>query len=144
MTNITMKFPFTSWSQEVQCDYLPWVINTCISNLSWRLPGLMRVFFYPDFIRSIYLFWIERSRVISVKCIDNMKIKSTEMYARTAQHIRDVKFDILFGSDLPQMGQIRDFLRSVSVHFGSPRQIILKLILKSLILRAKMYYYNWS
>ena len=31
----------------------------------------------------------------------------------------------------PQMGQIWDFLRSVSVHFGSPSQNVLKLILKS-------------
>ena len=29
------------------------------------------------------------------------------------------------------MGQIWDFLRSVSVHFGSPSQNVLKLILKS-------------
>ena len=29
------------------------------------------------------------------------------------------------------MGQIWDFLRSVSVHFGAPRQNVLKLILKS-------------
>ena len=29
------------------------------------------------------------------------------------------------------MGKIRDFLRSVSVHFGAPRQNVLKLILKS-------------
>ena len=34
-------------------------------------------------------------------------------------------------SDWPQMGQIWDFLRSVSVHFGAPRQNVLKLILKS-------------
>ena len=31
----------------------------------------------------------------------------------------------------PQMGQIWDFLRSVSVHFGAGRQNVLKLILKS-------------
>ena len=35
-------------------------------------------------------------------------------------------------SDLPQMGQIWDFLRSVSEHFGSPSQNVLNLILKSL------------
>ena len=47
--------------------------------------------------------------------------------------IRDVKFAIRIGSDYywPQMGQIWDFLRSVSVHFGSPSQNVLKLILKS-------------
>ena len=33
--------------------------------------------------------------------------------------------------DWPQMGQIWDFLRSVSVHFGAPRQNVLKLILTS-------------
>ena len=33
--------------------------------------------------------------------------------------------------DWPQMGQIWDFLRSVSVHFGSLSQNVLKLILKS-------------
>ena len=32
---------------------------------------------------------------------------------------------------LAQMWQINDFLRSVSVHFGAPRQNVLKLILKS-------------
>ena len=31
----------------------------------------------------------------------------------------------------PQIGQILDFLRSVSVHFGAERQNALKLILKS-------------
>ena len=31
----------------------------------------------------------------------------------------------------PQIGQIWDFLRSVSIHFGSPSQNVLKLILKS-------------
>ena len=35
------------------------------------------------------------------------------------------------GSHWPQMGQIWDFLRSVSVHFGALRQNVLKLILKS-------------
>ena len=35
------------------------------------------------------------------------------------------------GSDWPQMGQIWGLLRSVSVHFGSPSQNVLKLILKS-------------
>ena len=42
----------------------------------------------------------------------------------------DVKFGIQIGLDLPQMGQIRDFLRSVSVHFGSASQNLIKLILK--------------
>ena len=45
--------------------------------------------------------------------------------------IRDVKFGIQIGSDWPQMGQILEFLRSVSLHFGSVSQNILKLILKS-------------
>ena len=31
-----------------------------------------------------------------------------------------VKFAIQIGSDWPNMGQIWDFLRSVSVHFGAP------------------------
>ena len=31
----------------------------------------------------------------------------------------------------PKMGQIREIFRSVSVHFGAPRQNVLKLILKS-------------
>ena len=35
------------------------------------------------------------------------------------------------GSDYPQMGQMWDFLRSISVHFGSQSQNVLKLILKS-------------
>ena len=34
---------------------------------------------------------------------------------------RDGKFGIQIESDWPQMGQIWDFLRSVSVEFGSPR-----------------------
>ena len=34
----------------------------------------------------------------------------------------DVKFAIQIGSDWPQMGQIWDFLRSVSVHFGAPAE----------------------
>ena len=37
------------------------------------------------------------------------------------------------GLEWPQMGQIWDFLRSVSVHFGSASQNVLKPILKSLI-----------
>ena len=44
---------------------------------------------------------------------------------------RAVKFSIQIGSDWSQMGQIWDFLRSVSVHFGSASQNVLKLILKS-------------
>ena len=35
------------------------------------------------------------------------------------------------GSDWPQMGQIREIFRSDSVHFGAPRQNVLKLILKN-------------
>ena len=42
----------------------------------------------------------------------------------------DVKFGIKIESDWPQIGQIWDFLRSVSVHFGTGRQNVLKLILK--------------
>ena len=38
---------------------------------------------------------------------------------------------IIFAQIGPQMGQIWDFLRSVSVHFGAGRQNALKLILKS-------------
>ena len=45
----------------------------------------------------------------------------------------DVKFGIQIGSDWLKMRQIWDFLRSVSVHFGSSSQNVLKLILKSLI-----------
>ena len=44
---------------------------------------------------------------------------------------RDFKFGIQIVSDWRQMGQIWDFLRSDSVHFGAGRQNILKLILKS-------------
>ena len=45
---------------------------------------------------------------------------------------RDVKFGIQkIESDWPQMGQILDFLSSVSLHFGSSSQNVLKLILKS-------------
>ena len=44
---------------------------------------------------------------------------------------QDVKFGIQIGSDLFQMGQTWDFLRSVSVHFGSASQNVQKLILKS-------------
>ena len=40
-------------------------------------------------------------------------------------------FKIRFSTDWPEMGQIWDFLRSVSVHFGAPRQNVLNLILKS-------------
>ena len=36
---------------------------------------------------------------------------------------RDGKFGMHIGSDWPQMRQIWDFLRSVSVHFGSASQI---------------------
>ena len=35
------------------------------------------------------------------------------------QQYGDVKFRIQIGSNWPQMGQIWDFLRSVSVHFGA-------------------------
>ena len=53
-------------------------------------------------------------------------------YDEMTSHLigRDLKFDILIGSDWPEMGQVWDFLRSVSVHFGSPIQNVLKLILK--------------
>ena len=44
---------------------------------------------------------------------------------------RDGKFGIQIRSDWPEMGQIWGFLRSVSVHFGSESQNVLKLILKS-------------
>ena len=44
-----------------------------------------------------------------------------------ARHILASKF----GQNAPKMEQIWDFLRSVSVHFGSPSQNVLKLILKS-------------
>ena len=37
---------------------------------------------------------------------------------------RDIKFGLLILSDWPQMGQIWDFLRSVSVHFASARKHI--------------------
>ena len=43
----------------------------------------------------------------------------------------DVPVATELGQKCPQMGQIWDFLRSVSVHFGSPSQNVLKLILKS-------------
>ena len=36
-----------------------------------------------------------------------------------------------FGQIGPKMGQILDFLRSVSVHFGSGSRNVLKLVLKS-------------
>ena len=45
--------------------------------------------------------------------------------------VRDVECGIQIWTDWPQMGQIWDSLRSVSVHFGSASQIVLKLILKS-------------
>ena len=51
--------------------------------------------------------------------------------ALTTHWSRSIKFSIQIGLDWPQMGQIWDFLRSVSVYFGAPRQNILKLILKS-------------
>ena len=38
------------------------------------------------------------------------------------RNIRAIKFGIRIGSDWPQMGQIWEFLRSLSVHFGSPSQ----------------------
>ena len=43
---------------------------------------------------------------------------------------RDVKFGIQIGSDWARIGQIWDFLRSVSLHFGAGCQNLLKLILK--------------
>ena len=46
-------------------------------------------------------------------------------------HVRDIKLGNRIGSDWSQRGKIWDFLRSVSVHFGSPRQNVMKLILKS-------------
>ena len=52
---------------------------------------------------------------------------------KTASSTRVGKCVIQIGSDWPQMGQIWDFLRSVSVHFGAPRQNVLKVIFKSLI-----------
>ena len=44
---------------------------------------------------------------------------------------RDVIFAPQIRSYWPKMGQIWDFLRSVSVHFGSPRINLLILLLKS-------------
>ena len=49
---------------------------------------------------------------------------------QTMTDTRDLNFGINIESNWLQMGQIWDFLRSVSVHFGSPSQNVLKLILK--------------
>ena len=38
---------------------------------------------------------------------------------KTSSDNSHFKFGIQIGSDVPQMGQIWDFLRSVSVHFGA-------------------------
>ena len=40
----------------------------------------------------------------------------------SAAGARDAKLGVLIGSDWPQMGQIWDYLRSVSVQFGSLSQ----------------------
>ena len=45
--------------------------------------------------------------------------------------IQGYQIRIEIRSNWSQIGQIWDFLRSVSVHFGAPRQNVLKLILKS-------------
>ena len=67
--------------------------------------------------------------------INKTYLKSSMMWLRCDYYNivpdGDVKFDIQIWSYLPQMGQIWDFLRSVSVHFGAGRQNALKLILKS-------------
>ena len=46
------------------------------------------------------------------------------------------QYSLQMGSDWPQTGQMWDVLRSVSVHFGSPSQSVLKMILKSLKLKS--------
>ena len=61
----------------------------------------------------------------------NRTYKNADVINNQAAVTRDVKCGIQIGSDCPQTGQIWDFLRSVSVHFGAPRQNELKLILKS-------------
>ena len=49
----------------------------------------------------------------------------------TVQTDRDGKLGMKIGPDWPIMGQISDFLRSVSVHFGAGRLNVLTLIFKS-------------
>ena len=47
-----------------------------------------------------------------------MKLCSVQKECDKLMQYRDLKFGIQIASDWPQMGQIWDFLRSVSVHFG--------------------------
>ena len=51
--------------------------------------------------------------------IQTLRLYSVHIYIQTLSS-RDVQFDIQIESDWPQMVQIWEFLRSVSVHFGSP------------------------
>ena len=71
------------------------------------------------------------SAYICVTHVANVEILMKVNTQFTNVCIWDIKFGIRIGSDLPQMGHIRDFFRSDSVHFGATRQNVLKLILKS-------------
>ena len=80
------------------------------------------------YIQIIYLF-IHADTQVCVSSLIGFSHKSDLSESFTGMW--DVKFDIQIGSDCPKMGQIWDFLRSVSVHFGSLSQNVLNLILKS-------------
>ena len=49
---------------------------------------------------------------------------------------KDVNFGVQIWSDWPQMGQICDFLRSASVHFGSVTSLILWLTFATRVLEG--------
>ena len=60
-------------------------------------------------------------------CHEELEVKIWRLLAKC----KGVNLSIQIWSDWPRMGQICDFLRSCSVHFGSASQNVLKLILKS-------------
>ena len=76
-------------------------------NLIWKSPGFFTVKIWPK-LGPNYMAFLNEPTVT-----------------------RDAKFSIQIGSYWPRLWQIVEFLRSVSVHFGSTSQNVLKLIFKS-------------
>ena len=96
-----------------------------------RYLSLLRQLRYTRFMQTFLLFsLIEDLLVIDPSLLLSPAFFSLLFYLNTRFCSRAVKFVIQIASVWLQMGQIWDFLRSVSVHFGLASQNILKRILK--------------
>ena len=81
------------------------------------------------FLGLPFLFFLSTFPIITVD-IRFMWLQCCSFNCLCTENIRVVKFGIQIESDWPQMGQMWTFKRPESVHFGSPSQKVLKLILK--------------